>query len=438
MSSGVLAWRIIETAMQALTPAERWSAARKMEPTSVPQYSLIVLAGLILLLLVILLWWVSLGRRTQKKGVKLPRDPFGEAAAKRGLNARERQILLAIATQGNLRQPERIFASRADFDKGATKLLAKFSRTRTLREHRRLQAELVSLCQKLGFAPAKTGSTTDRPQRQSSQSIPVGEEVELLPLEGPVHGLMEATVVRNSETELVVEANSALDDCFGADWRVRYCVGMCMWEFEMRTLNCNGTRLSLSHGNKVRFVDHRRLPRIPINAPALVARFPLVRSLADGVLKTATTAADTEESSGRSDHWRSRCLEFVEGLVTEFAGLSLRVRSTLSVKEGERLLILFGVFNNLPTSTQGHTVAGQQHMIEHIGYVRHCQTDGNETSFTLELTGLDSVEMDGLIRFMTVARAPSHTSEADDSVTTGSNANPDFGVTAKSHQAQGV
>lgn len=78
-------------------------------------------------------------------------------------------------------------------------------------------------------------------------------------------------------------------------------------------------------------------------------------------------------------------------------------------------------------------------MAEHIGYVRHCQSVGDELSLAVELTGLNSVEMDELIRLAALAENPYDEGEAD-------SADPDArldersdaGTTVKSHVAQGV
>jgi hypothetical protein len=407
-----------------------------MESASIPQYTVIVLAGLILLLLLALVWRNRLGRRTQKRKSDSPRTPLSEAAANRKFSSKEYQILLAIASQGGVRRPERVVTSRMDFDKGAAKLLSEFARARTPGESQRLKVEVASLRKRLGFGPAAASSRTDGLPGPGSRSIPLGQKVELLSSEGTGRVVVEGTVVRNDETELIVEAQVTLEDRFASDWRVRYCADMSMWECEMRAIRCENRKLILRHTERVRLVNRRQFPRVSSSTPALVARFPLVRDLAEADPLGAESAGETGLSNRNGAGW-SPYLEFVEGNVTEFAGPGLRVRAPLRVEEGERLLILFSAVN-ASALAEGQMATLQKPVIEHIGFVRHCQTDGNATSFAMELTGLSSVEIAELLRLTSIPEVPSRAGAADGRVAAGSDGRSGDTVTAQASLEEGA
>ena len=142
-------WDISDVAWLALTPTERWAAARRMHPTFVSEYGFIVLAGLILLLLTVLLWWVSFGRKAQQ--VDVPRELFSEHATRRRLSARQRQILLAVVARSGLKHNHQVFTKADAFDRGAKQLLAECVANRTPEENERLKAEVARLGEKLGF-----------------------------------------------------------------------------------------------------------------------------------------------------------------------------------------------------------------------------------------------------------------------------------------------
>lgn len=158
-------WDISLVAWLALTPTERWAAARRMHPTFVSEYGFIMLAGLILLLLTVLLWWVTFRRKAQQADA--PRELFSEHATRKQLSTRERQILLAVAARSGLRHNHQIFTKADAFDRGAKQLLAECAAHRTPLESERLKVEMAHLGEKLGFRlaqnhDAKTDSVDPR------------------------------------------------------------------------------------------------------------------------------------------------------------------------------------------------------------------------------------------------------------------------------------
>ena len=436
MAIGSTTWNFRDIVLAQMTPHERWSAARRIDSGFVSEYGLVLLIGFVLFVLIVLLWWVSSRRRTLQPESRQER--FGQDAIRRGLSVRERRILLAIAVRSGLRQHEKVLDSPAAFSQGAKKLLAEFAYTRTPQENRHLTEEVASLRQKLGFGSIRRLDERVDEAGPSSRSIPVGTTVELLSQGQQDKIAVEGTVVRNDEIELAVESNSTVEGGAGTRWRVRYCSGMSLWEFDATAIGCEGTRLTLNHSQDIRFLNRRRFARRAANRQALVALFPLVR----GGVPGAVAAAAGPDPVGPSDDARRGGLavpEFADAVVTEVAGPGLRIRSSLHAREGDRVLVLFGAADGNALVEEGNDSGRPPCMAEHIGYVRHCQSVGDELSLAVELTGLNSVEMDELIRLAALAENPYDEGEAD-------SADPDArldersdaGTTVKSHVAQGV
>lgn len=149
MTIGSTMWDSCDAALLALTARERLAGAQKIHPRSGGDYSVIVVVILLLLALVVLLWWVS-HRRTHVRSVPA-RDLFSDGAARRGLGARDRQMLLAIVTRSGLARSQDIFITPDAFDRGAAKLLEECARSRTAQDSERLRVEVAALREKLGY-----------------------------------------------------------------------------------------------------------------------------------------------------------------------------------------------------------------------------------------------------------------------------------------------
>ncbi len=158
MTIGSTMWDGYDAALLALTALERWAAARKVHSRSNEDYSVIFAIALLLLALVLLLWWVS--HRRPHMPPAPARDLFSDAAARRGLGARDRQMLHAIVARSGLERSHDIFITPDAFDQGATKLLEECARSRTARDSDRLRAELAALRERLGYRAKGKGEQT--------------------------------------------------------------------------------------------------------------------------------------------------------------------------------------------------------------------------------------------------------------------------------------
>jgi hypothetical protein len=377
-------------ALLGLTPRERWSATSRLNSTPPSEYSgegMLLTAVVVLMLLALLLWWVSSRRRGQDEHV--PREFFAESANRRGLSARERQILLAIVVRSGLGQSEDIFTVVDAFDRGATKLREECSRTRTAEENERLETEIALLRGKLGFELTRSPRGSGPAKRPSSRDIPAGKIIELTRRQSDTSSI-QAEVVRNDDIELAVELFQELDIHVGESWLARYDFGTSFWEFDTVVVRCEGTRLVLNHSDHARFVDRRRFPRVAIRVPALLARLPAMKKPGPGTADRI--------SSG----YESLILKppvFVQGTVTEIAGPGLRIEAPMQAGAGDRLFVMFqlddasiGSGRPVPPSAGGYVVSD-------ISRVQYAKRTSDGVSMAVELGGLSEADVDGLVRF---------------------------------------
>lgn len=384
MNVGGMVWDRVSQAVVALTPIERWSAARRLNGDGplryISEHGFYLAAGVALVVLIGLLWWVS--HRRKPIAHQLNRELFSENAIRRGLSSRERQILLAIVMRSGLGQSHDIFTTVDAFDRGAAKLLAECMRTRTPGEIERLKTEVAFLREKLGFQTLRTSGGLSGKRRPSSRDIPVGRAIELTRRHRRGGATLRAEVVRNDDIELAVELEAPVESHAGEFWRARYTYGMSVWEFDTTAVGCEGMRLVLNHVDNVRFVNRRRFPRVAVTMPAVVAVFPFRRRVPS--TGRAQPEGDEPESLGTP--------AFVRATVTELAGPGLRVEARLPVRTGDRVLIVF------KPSQPGVPSGDREYFIEDVGQVRHCRDTEGGVSIAVELAGLSEADIDELVR----------------------------------------
>lgn len=371
-----------DSALLALTALERWAAAGKVHPRSTAEgYSSILAIALLLLALVALLWWVSYKRHATRP--VSPRPSFSDGAERKGLGARERQIVLAIVARSGLRRSHDIFTTPDAFDQGAAKLLGECARSRTPQESGRLRAEVAGLREKLAYrAPVKR----EQAKPASSRDIPVGAAVELLRRDNPEGPTIGAIVVRNDDLEIAVETQMPVGGEAGEDWRVRYRLDGRDWQFDTCSVSGEDRKLILNHGEQVHAAVRDRSERVAIRAPATVARFPFIQ------------AAAMQPGDAAATDW----FELVRGVVTWVSDTGVQIRSPLQVPVGERVLVVFAL---APAGADDGTNAAsrQGHIVGHVGRVKHQQTTGEETVMTVDLTSLADREIEALVHLAQAA-----------------------------------
>ncbi len=386
----------------ALTPMERWAAARDSSGNAATDRWLIVIGIIVILLLTVLLFVVSFtrNRREQKTSGML----FVEYAAKRGLTVRERQILHELAGKAGLKRSESVFTLGAAFDRGAARMLEEsFADPQAREEAGQLKAELSFLREKLGFRkPAKSSAGSPATSTDlSSRSIAVGKKVRITRRKPPGSDRIESIVVKNSDEGLSIKLDTSVRITFGESWCVRYDFGSSVQEFDTTIISYDGDVLVLNHSENVRFINRRRFLRVPVQRPALIARFPFAQTLAD--------AGDRDEPAANDHSAQASVLswglpQFVPAVVTELAGPGLRIESSLEVKIGQRVLVAFELHRergSIPTNPDSRQLARK--IVEDIGIVRHVRPIEDGFSIAVELTGLSDSNIDELTRVTNAA-----------------------------------
>ncbi len=396
-----------------LTASERWAAARRMSPRSVPEQWLVLLGVAVMLVLLVVLLALSFRHRLKRQGQSA--EKFDLEALRRGLTVRERQILSAIAARSGWRRRLTIFHTADAFDHGATQLLAELAQTRAPQENVKLKEEVLRLREKLGFRTPGRAPTAR--EHSSSRDIPVSKSIELTSAKDPAAPPMRARVLANDETELIVALQTPVPSKTGDSWLARYYAGMTAWEFRSSTVRSDGRKLVLHHTDEIRFINRRRFPRVPIHVPALMARLPLLRSevaIAEGI----SPSAEGQERAGRHPLGEGGPT-FVECTVTEFAGPGLRIETRLPAQVDERVLVV------VPWPQGRDGAATARRTLVAVGRVKHGQNIGGGTgspdaidrvwegtphpeadalvpqpvSIAVELIGLNDEEIDAVASF---------------------------------------
>ncbi|MHC4616170.1 MAG: PilZ domain-containing protein [Planctomycetota bacterium] len=385
----------------ALTPVERWQAARRFGSSFMGERWFMLTAVVAMIILVAFLIVVSLRRAAQEK--KAMQHAFLEYADRRGLSKQERQTLVRVAREAGLHQSSAIFSMEDAFDRAATRMVETSLSEGGVDESKRLRSQLSFVREKLGFQkqrPLSIGSSF-RLRRLSSREITIGRKVELTRRKrSRDSGDIEATVVGSDDVGLAVHPAMPIKIVAGESWRVRCHFGASIWEFDTSMISYDGSVLVLNHSDDVRFINRRRFLRVPVCKQALVAQFPFAQTFSrnrtgDGEVSEAG-AAITDTSGGS---WGPP--KFIPAIITELAGPGLRIDVPMHVKTGDRVLVVFKMDEGKDrdaTSESGSRAAATSRVVEDIGEVRHTRTTQNGLSIAVELTGLSDSDVSELIR----------------------------------------
>jgi hypothetical protein len=443
----------------ALTPEQRWDAARSWFGTNIiTDRWFIIISLTTLLILIILFLVVSLQRKIQEQ--KITEQLFAEYANKRGLSEHERQILLDVASKAGLKRSEAIFTMGGAFESGASRIIEENLTQQKAEEvaakdNLRIlsqQMELSFLREKLGFQkrrPASIGSLTKR-TKTTSRQIPVGKKLHMTRRRTRGAGSIESTVMKNDDIELMVKLAMPVESSLGELWRVRYYFGASVWEFDTSVISYSGDILVLNHSDNIRFINRRRFLRVPVNKPAFIARFPFAKTVS-GSSDISEEGSEAEQGSADAsvDSWGPP--EFIPAVVTELAGPGLRIEAPLEIKVGERILVVLRLDeerdrDSVPdekANAQQSAVLVQEgkaptsRIVEDIGEVRHTKAIKNGLSIAVELTGLSDSDVNELIR-ATNAASVRAVAEGQDNPVSASNEQGAEGRAAEPAAVQGV
>lgn len=406
----IIKWIPLDAVILALTPQQKWKAARDFNTNIFTQRMFIMIGVISLIILTMLFIIVSI--RQKKHERKFNKEMFSENAKKRGLSDRERQILLLIVAKAGLKRSEAIFTMSSAFDTGAARIIEESFTLQGAEQSRQLQAELSSLREKLGFrkqSPPSVGSPI-RPKKLTSRQIPIGKKLHITRRKARDSDDIESTVIKNNNMELTVQLAVPLESTPGDLWCARYYFGASVWEFDTSVVSCNGNILVLNHNDDVRFINRRRFLRVPVKRPAFITRFPFAKTLVDNSdneqddRESGDYKAEQDSTSDSEGIWKP--LEFVPAIVTELAGPGLRMEAPLEVKVGDRVLVMFRLDEEIQqdsdTQHQNNKTLTAK-IIEDIGEVRHIKAIQNGFSIAVELIGLSDSDVSKLIQVTNTA-----------------------------------
>ncbi len=384
----------------ALTPLERLEAMRRLDGDFMAQPWFVKTAAAVIVVLTGLLIWVTWDRRDNER--KFTEDLFEYYSKKRGLSRREQQLLRTLAQKSHLKDATGIFTMDNAFELGAAKMIVEtLKRPNGAEESKQLKVELFFIREKLGFqkvVPA-TIQLRGKAKKLSSRHIPVGKKLQMRQHRANQVENIEGTVTANNDIEFTVKLPTQVKTEPARLWRLHYSFGASLWEFDTSVINCSGNVLVLNHSENVRSINRRRFVRVPVYRPALIANFPFTRTLPSGAFD------EMYRRSSKQDSDNGGVPSFFAAVVTELAGPGLRLETELEVKTGQRVLIVFGLYEETKdggTETTGDK-GGKVSVVEDIGRVVHSQATGHGFSIAVELIGLGEHDVNRLIRITNLA-----------------------------------
>ncbi len=384
----------INVAASSLSSSMRLQALRWFSRGVNGQNSFLLICGIMLVILIMLFIVVTLIGSIKRK--RNSNRLFIDYADKRGLNIRERHILLEIAIKAKLRLTESIFTMPDVFDRGATQMIRLSLANNGAKRSRYLSAELSILREKLGFR--KRNTITDLALRQSkpgSGQIPEGRKLYITSLDTSEFFDIEAVVKENNELELTVQTVKPLKCEPGDNLCLRYYFDAPFWEFDTTVLRAKDNIIVLKHSEDIRYVNRRRFLRVGVNEPAYIAAFPFARDLSD-----EEPVLENIEVSHKN-YWGPP--KFIPADVTELAGPGLRIEAPLEVKIGDRVAVILKLSRekddrNESTAFAVNNKIKPARIIEDVGIVRHTQKVKNGFSIAVELTGLNDSNISEMVK----------------------------------------
>ncbi len=408
----------------ALTPVQRWQAAQRFSGSFITERWFLVAVLVVMFTLGALLLVVSVYKTVRE--LKTTENLFEDSARQRGLSEDECQLLLAVATKAGLRRGEAIYTMAGAFDRGADAMVGEHLKSRSSPEQtKQLKNELAGLREKLGFRRHKAAAQlTTRSRQLGTRQIPVGKELIIKTAANEqINGAdILCTVVRNTDVEFAVKLGSRLETGTGQSWTLRYDFGASVWEFEAAVVSCSGETVVFNHCDSIRFISHRRFPRIPVQRYGLIAAFPFAKTVtAEDDRQQSPQGIDTQ--SDREPASAESCCgppQFADAVVTELGGPGLRIETSLNVKAGDRVLVLFRLGEE---DGSAHAAANKMKILQSVGIVRDVAETAaggkskENRSVAVELVTLNESDLNELIRITNAAavRAGHKSAEAGNS-----------------------
>ena len=344
---------------RTLTALERWEATRNtLSPGGASTWvgTIVVLLALVGLVALGAILVHSYIRRYKKSRA------FVDQGLHAGLSENELKLLRHMVALLSLKNPATIYTAEGLFNQTAARLM-RHRRTLAFSAAMRadLYAQVQSMREKLGFQPCSQESSGDL---ISSRQIAAGARIFITP-----DGCSEAvgaTIVKTDDSELVIEADEAPPCRSGDDCVIRHSIGAAVWEFESQVVRCEQRTVALNHTHSARLINRRRFPRVRIDRPAHVARFPFF-----------------------SENPEQEIPEFIPARLLQIGGpglmLHLLLQTSLRSCVGERILITARLATN--------------RLVQGLARIRRQSAKEQDGSFLgVEVVALDPAEMAELVR----------------------------------------
>jgi hypothetical protein len=380
--------------IMALTPQQRWQAARHFDNTpSVQQW--VYMAG-IAALLILAAVAVFLFLRRRAVHVAESGEHFIEQAVKRGLSDSERRVLVYVAKLAGLKDHSTIFTMKKAFSLGAQKLVREASSGMSTERIKQLVKELHQLREKLGFQERFKGSMNGATegQKPSSREIPEGKTLYITRRTNRDVDDIEAIVTGNTDEGIIVRLPVSVNSPPNEQWQVRCFYGASVWEFDVTVIESDGDILILGHSENIRFINRRRFLRVPVNRKAYIASFPFEKH----VIADSATGSLPRESAFEE---KIALPQFTPAVLKELAGPGLRIESPLELKVNQRVAVVFEL-ESQPVN-EVHRNGPAVRIAEGLGEVRHVKAIEKGFSVAVELMGLSDADINELTRATNVA-----------------------------------
>ncbi len=358
----------------AANALDRWQGARRGLFASTPWW--VVVAGLVLLGATIYGVWKLYQRHNEKQAW----DEFHQLCRSNGLRDAEQQALRLVIDVAGVSYPPLLF-DRDAFETSIDRLHDSERYSVLPAEARNaIDAQLQLVREKLSFSEKRLSEGPTTRQCATGGSVSILVDPEKPEIEGELDGVTENRLIVNLHKMAIFRDGQALV--------VRYSHNGIIWEFDSRVITYQDGNLYLDHSERIRPINRRSFPRIPVNMPAQIALMPYLQD-----------SLDTQP-------------EYVSGRLVELAGPGFVLDAPMEVKPNYRVLV--------------HVEMHPDKVIETAGRVLRSAPASTEGRwlFVAEMMGLNEAEIADLTRETNQAarRQPEFRTAASDPVAAGGEA----------------
>jgi hypothetical protein len=178
-------------------------------------------------------------------------------------------------------------------------------------------------------------------------------------------------IIENNDNEIRVKLGGNIKINFGDTWRVRYSLGVSVWEFESTVVGYDGNILKLGHSDNIRFVSRRRFESVAVKEQAYLAMFEFDKPV-DG------------ESAGVPF--------FLPMTLTAVAGPWIRLETVHEIEKAARVLVIVRIEKATARPDTGFDAL----IIQDVGEIKYIEQKKDSYVVSVELTGMSDEDIDRL------------------------------------------